>query len=350
MRFMLAYLTASLKSPTYLHGSGRQHKRPIAPLVDALRALGSNITYTEQEGYPPLLIEPAQLRATAIEVDASDSSQYLSALLLIAPLIKGEGYSIQLSGEYLASAPYAQMTISTMREAGHYWQQIGNTYRYISSSPGRMICALTAEADWTAASYAYLLQTLHPVPNAGHIALKGLRTASLQGDSQVLPKVFAHLGVSTHVGRNYITLSGHELVSSPETTLSLDCNDSPDLVPTLVAACIARGQSFELRGIGHLRHKESNRIEALTSECAKIGVKLTQTTDTLSWNGEKSASDSSEPLTLCSHGDHRMVMALAPLFVAMRDVVAIDDTSVVSKSFPTYWSELGKLGYIVEHI
>lgn len=352
MRFMLAFLSASVTQPTFLHGSGRQHERPIAPLVNALRALGADITYTAQEGYPPLLIKPAQLTASAIDIDASGSSQYLSALLLIAPMIHGEGYSILLAEQTkLSSAPYAQMTILAMREAGYYWQQIDRTYRYLSSSPGRIRCVATEEADWTAGSYAYLLQSLRKGSDSGHITIKGLRMTSHQGDRQILPLVFETLGVYTQVERDSVKLSSCTPTHHPKEVLCLDCNGCPDIVPALVATCIARRQAFKLGGIQHLRLKESDRILALSTECAKVGAKLLVIDNTLSWDGTlELLKYKAKPITLCTHGDHRIAMALAPLFALMCHEVIVDDGSVVNKSFPAYWSELSKLGYIAEPI
>lgn len=349
MRFMLAYLAATVQRPTRLVGTGRQHQRPIAPLVDALRLLGADIRYLEQEGYPPLLIAPATLRSRRISVDARQSSQYLSALLLIAPLLEGDCYEIAPVGGAVASLPYALMTIKEMRDMGFVWQQIGDIFSYNVASLPRLGCAALSEADWSAASYAYLMMSLLDRDLAGYtteLHLPGLSLHSTQGDSQLLLGLYEGLGITSRQSGRELILALSE--ASEAEPITLDCGATPDLVPALVASFVAMGRSFTLEGVKHLRIKESNRLEALRVELAKLGLSLIVGDDSLSWQAvpiEPYGSD--EPLVLNPHKDHRIAMALAPLMARFSSVgVLVEDAECVAKSFPAYWQELAKLGYI----
>lgn len=358
MRLLTAYIAAhgaQHAHPIRLSGRGRAHDRPIAPLVESLRTMGANINYLEREGFPPLEITPTQLTAQRVLLDASASSQYLSALLLIAPLISSEGYEIDVRASGLASAPYAEMTLECMREAGYYWQHSDGLYRYQSgASQGRIMCSYSYEgdADWTAASYAYLLHTLAPTRlelGERKLWLGGLRLPSLQGDSLHLPQIARRLGVYTEGARTGVTISSASTAYTPTAEpLVYDCGACPDLVPAVVAMCIARGQAFRLRGIAHLRIKESDRLMALSTECARLGVRLAEETESLSWDGVRTPPTTDLPLTLCVWGDHRIAMAMAPLMAALHPCgVVVEDAEVVSKSFPAYWEELRALGYAI---
>lgn len=349
MRFMLAYLAATVQCPTRLVGTGRQHERPIAPLVDALRQLGAKISYLEREGYPPLLIVPAELQAKHITLDARQSSQYLSALLLIAPLLRGDSYEIAPLGGVVASLPYAHMTIKEMRDVGFVWQQIGDIFSYQVASLPRISCAPLTEADWSAASYAYLMMSLLDRDLAGYtteLHLPGLSLHSTQGDSQLLPGLYEGLGITSRQSGRELILALSE--SSEAEPITLDCGATPDLVPALVASFVAMGRSFTLEGVKHLRIKESNRLEALRVELAKLGLSLIVGDDSLSWQDVPIVPyGSDEPLILNPHKDHRIAMALAPLMARFSSVgVLVEDAECVAKSFPAYWQEIAKLGYI----
>ena len=346
MRFMLSYISVHTQSKVRLEGTGRQHERPIKPLVDALLQLGSNITYLEKPSYPPLLIEPAEITPKPIKLDASKSSQYLSALLLLAPLIEDKAFSIEPIGGMIASRPYIDITIEILREYGFHWQYIDGVFRVASISDKHLnINSLQLEGDWSAASYFYMLQRLHP---AESIQLKNLIIPSLQGDSKLLIKLYQDLGVITTEVENGIRLSLGKGRNTAESIVA-SCNQQPDLVPALVATFIGLNQRFRIEGIAHLRLKESDRIAALTIEISKLGIDLKANEDSLEWDGQSSQRSITEPFKLSTYQDHRIAMALAPLMASRNKLgVIIDNPECVSKSFPSYWAEIEKLGYTLK--
>lgn len=346
MRFMLSYISVHTQSKVCLEGTGRQHERPIKPLVDALLQLGCNITYLEKTGYPPLLIESAEITPKPIKLDASKSSQYLSALLLLAPLIEDKAFSIEPIGGVIASRPYIDITIEILREDGFHWQYIDGVFR-VASIPDKHlnINNLQLEGDWSAASYFYMLQRLHP---AESIQLKNLIIPSLQGDSKLLIKLYQDLGVITTEVENGIRLSSGKERNTTE-AIVVSCNQQPDLVPALVATFIGLNQRFRIEGIAHLRLKESDRIAALTTEISKLGIDLKANEDSLEWDGQSSQRSITEPFKLSTYQDHRIAMALAPLMASRNKLgVIIDNPECVSKSFPSYWAEIEKLGYTLK--
>ena len=346
MRFMLSYISVHTQSKVRLEGTGRQHERPIKPLVDALLQLGCNITYLEKTGYPPLLIEPTEIAPKPIKLDASKSSQYLSSLLLLAPLIEDKAFSIEPIGGMIASRPYIDITIEILREYGFHWQYIDGVFRVASIPEKHLnINNLQLEGDWSAASYFYMLQRLHPTES---IQLKNLIIPSLQGDSKLLIKLYLDLGVITTEVENGIRLSLGKGRNTTE-AIVVSCNQQPDLVPALVATFIGLNQRFRIEGIAHLRLKESDRIAALTTEISKLGIDLKANDDSLEWDGQSSQRLITEPFKLSTYQDHRIAMALAPLMASRNKLgVIIDNTECVSKSFPSYWAEIEKLGYTLK--
>lgn len=348
MRFMLAYLAARTRQAIQLVGKGRQYERPIAPLVAALRALGAEIAYLQHEGYPPLLIKPSKLKAQRIVLDASQSSQYLSALLLIAPLVEGNGYSIDTSYYGLASLPYALITIKEMRDAGFIWQQNGLHFSYLSTSVARSCCHISTESDWSAASYAYLLMSLLRKDLSGYtteIKLPKLLANSVQGDREILTTIYERLGVRTTIEGSGISLS--LMPAKDNDSIALDCRNTPDLVPALVASMVANSRSFVFTGVAHLRIKESNRLEALQTELHKVGIRLSLGEDSIAWDGKYfPIANATTPVLLNPHHDHRIAMALAPLMAHLCPFgLVIEDADCVTKSYPLYWQEIEKLGY-----
>ena len=341
MRFMTAYLSVAASIPCRLEGTARQHDRPIAPLVDALRSLGADIQYIGKEGYPPLYITPRTLHSTEVSLDVSLSSQYLSALFLLAPRL-GERVDIRLSSP-LASSPYAYMTSSVVSEAGYQWQEVSEGHFVYEPCPDVVHAAdhslLQAEADWSAASYAYALVALLPLGTECY--LPQLLLPSLQGDSRYLPLYMEQLGVYTEISEAKIRIYRGEQRGGD--CFEADMSPCPDLVPAFVVALVGCGVAFRLRGIGHLRLKESDRLEVLGSEFAKLGVSLGIGQDELYWEG-----DLGEPRVRLSppiidpHQDHRIAMALA-LMTLRVGRLRIQAPEVVAKSFPSYWTQLGKL-------
>lgn len=349
MRLMTALLSCKVKRSTRLYGLGRQHERPIAPLVESLRALGADISYEGAEGYPPLIIRPAQLTAQSVSLDASASSQYLSALMLIAPCLSGAGsYSIDVSASGLVSATYALMTMSYMQSLGLAWSQQGEVFHYLGEDTTAVGQGLRVEADWTAASYAY--QHLALLPEGSALYLPNLRLPSLQGDSLALPRIYEGFGISTEVEEGGIRLRrlSERVTAEP---LHEHCDTTPDIVPTLVASCVASGRPFHFSGVAHLRIKESDRLEAIRTESAKVGVSIELGEDTAHWDGRLSSltDAGADPIVLDEYGDHRIAMAMAPMLVQCHPLGArLYHPEVVGKSFPHYWQELKSLAYVYQ--
>ena len=346
MRFMLSYISVHTQSKVRLEGIGRQHERPIKPLVDALLQLGCNITYLEKTGYPPLLIEPAEITPKSIKLDASKSSQYLSSLLLLAPLIKDKAFSIEPIGGMIASRPYIDITIEILREYGFHWQYIDGVFRVASILEKHLnINNLQLEGDWSAASYFYMIQRLHP---AESIQLKKLIIPSLQGDSKLLIKLYQDLGVITTEVENGVRLSPGKGRNTTE-AIVVSCNQQPDLAPALVATLIGLNKRNSKERKSQLRIKESNRLYSLTTEISKLGIDLKANEDSLEWDGQSSQRSITEPFKLSTYQDHRIAMALAPLMASRNKLgVVIDNPECVSKSFPSYWAEIEKLGYTLK--
>ena len=340
MRFVCAYLSVTTQRPVRLFGRGRQHERPIAPLVEALRSQGAKITYLDHEGYPPLLIEPSTFSWQGCELDASASSQYLSALLLLAPLLP-VGFEIDTRCYGLASRPYALMTKALLREQGFVWEEEPDSlfcYRGKrgEDSQGASTLDRGYEADWSGASYAFAWLSLLPLGST--MELPGLCYPSLQGDAGYLVSFFKELGVKTLPNERGIFLQRIENVD-PIAPFTASMHECPDLVPALVTALVGQGRAFTLTGVAHLRIKESDRLEALRVELAKLGVGLSLGEDSISWDTHTRISPMECPPILATHGDHRIAMALSVLTIPTGTVL-LEHPEVVSKSFPRYWEEL----------
>ena len=317
MRFLTAYF--ALQDGTHiLTGTERMKQRPIGILVEALRKLGADIEYVENEGFPPLRIHGRSLRGTSISVPAGVSSQYISALLMIAPYVEGDLH-LELEGE-VASRPYIEMTKSLVTM---FAQEKPHTYH--------------VEPDWSAASYAYELVALCPDPDA-HLTLPGLRADSLQGDKRVAD-FFLPLGVRTS-----FTAEGAIITKVPRSSepLHLDFSEQPDLAQTLVVACAMLRHPFRFTGLKSLRIKETDRIAALCTELKKIGVALTVSGDDAIECTRFPQSWPTFPISIATYSDHRMAMCFAPAAYILPQL-KIENPEVVSKSFPTFWDEISKI-------
>ena len=350
MRFMTAYLSAKATRSLRLEGTARQHERPIAPLVEAMRQLGAKIHYLERVGYPPLSIEPAVLHGGRITLDASHSSQYLSALLLLAPILQ-ERVEISLTHP-LVSAPYALMTQAVLQGAGYPWvtQEDGAfTYDPVDRIEAKQLpqLPLVEEADWSAASYAYALISLLPI--GAECRLPRLMLPSPQGDSLYLPSLFEALGVTTEVGDGVVRL--RKVCLPQQKTFRAHLSSCPDLVPALVTALVGNDVAFRIEGIGHLRIKESDRLGALASEFLKLHIPLCVESDALSWDRQLLTSSNTSSTSFSSptqtplinpHQDHRIAMALALMAVRVKQL-CISSPDCVKKSFPSYWEQLGEI-------
>ncbi|MGI9544089.1 MAG: 3-phosphoshikimate 1-carboxyvinyltransferase [Cyclobacteriaceae bacterium] len=335
MRFLTGYLAVQDR-PRILKGSKRMHERPISILVDALRKVGAEIEYLGQDGYPPLLIHPFKAQVEKnIEVKGDISSQYLSALLMIAPSLP-KGLTLIITGKIM-SRPYLEMTLSLMALFGidHSWQNnrieiLPQSYRPAS---------LTVESDWSAASYWYSILALSP---EGELFLEGLQKPSLQGDSRIA-KIMTPLGVATKFNDQ-----GARLTKTAQQTneVALDFSDCPDLAQTVAVVCATKGIRALMTGLESLSIKETDRIKAVHNELQKFGGDLVETAPG-QWVVEPVAAldELTRPVKIATYEDHRMAMAFAPL--ATNLPLVIEDPQVVNKSYPGFWQDLIKAGFSV---
>jgi len=330
MRFLTAYLALKGEKTT-ITGTDRMKKRPIGPLVEALRAIGANIQYLENEEYPPLEITRIQKQAKKeIEIPGNISSQYISALLMIAPCLP-EGLTIKLTTE-IFSSPYMEMTLRLMKFYGVSCEWEGRTIRIPAAKYKPSENLMTIENDWSGASYWYSFVAL--APKRVELSLSNLRRNSAQGD-QVIAAIMEKMGVRTVFNNSGVTISQS---SSLADHLSLDFRECPDLAQTVMVVAAANGIVLDMTGLESLKIKETDRVAAMQSELAKLGAKLTENDNT--WHLEPT-SKLPESVQIATYEDHRMAMAFAPLCSRMD--VTIEDPEVVNKSYPNYWEELEKL-------
>lgn len=338
MRFLTAYLSVGTGTHM-LTGTERMRQRPIGVLVDALRQLGAHIEYLGTEGFPPLRVTGRPLAGGALEVAGDVSSQYISALLMIGPMLR-QGLTLKLTGD-IVSRPYIDLTLWTMTGFGAQveWSDVDT----ISVAPVPYRATTYAvENDWSAASYWYEVVALLNKPEA-RVVLPGLSDGSRQGDS-VTRYIGSLMGVKTTFdtladGSQQVVLASHGCTLP---RLDYDFVNSPDLVQTFVVACAAKGIPFHFTGLASLRIKETDRIEALKRELRKLGVLLTDRHDSeLIWDGER-CDPTMEPID--TYQDHRMAMAFAPAALTLGPVT-INHPEVVSKSYPHYWDDLRRAGF-----
>jgi 3-phosphoshikimate 1-carboxyvinyltransferase len=337
MRFLTAYL-ATLAGSFELTGSKRMQERPIKLLTEALISLGAKINYQREYGYPPLLIEGGfEQKTKQVSIKGDVSSQYISALLIIAPTLKN-GLSLHIEG-YLTSEPYVRMTLKMLEEAGiaHNWKGsiIEIAHQELKES------TLVVEPDWSAASYWYSIVALTA---SGKINLPHLRANSLQGDSRIV-SIMRSLGVETERTENGISLRPCAVTISEEEIL--DLKDCPDLAQTIIVCAAAKGLNLKFTGLETLKIKETNRVKALQNELAKIGVALLE--KDLIYTLDCTGLDFPEKVRFQTYDDHRMAMAFAPLSILIKDV-EIEDYQVVEKSYPDYWKDLSKAGFITTEL
>ena len=334
MRFLTAYL-AIAEGEAVLTGSERMQQRPIGVLVEALRTLGADIDYVNKEGYPPLCVRGKKLRGGTLEVDASISSQYISALLMIAPCLS-DGLTLRLKGN-IASRTYIELTLDLMRRYGAMAEWVdGQTIRV---NPGTYEdIPLTVEADWSAASYWYELAAI-----AAHrgcdvdFVLPALTPDSRQGD-RVVAQLFEPLGVKTEYTNEGVRLLNSEFIVHNS---EIDFTHCPDIAQTLAVTCCLLGVTYVFKGIHSLRIKETDRVAALITELRKLGYVLRAEGDELLvWDGTRCEAESAP--TIATYDDHRMAMAFAPAALCY-DGLTIEHPEVVTKSYPGFWKEVKKL-------
>jgi len=329
MRFLTAYFSVKENSEIILTGSHRMKDRPIKILVDALTSLGADIQYLEKEGFPPLKISGKKLEKGIVEIDGNISSQYISALLLIAPTLKN-GLQLKFKGE-VTSVPYIKMTLKLLDSVGITHRWVG---KIITVSPKRKISnkIIEVESDWSSASYYYSLCALSP---NSEITLSNYRKNSLQGDS-ILVTLYDRLGVETIFEDNKILLKNKNIEINRG--LNLNLKSAPDIAQTIVVTCFGLGVECNIKGLHTLKIKETDRLVALKNELEKLGGEIEITNESLHL---KRSGIINENVSVSTYDDHRMAMAFAPL--ALKVPIQIEDANVVSKSYPTFWEDFKKI-------
>ena len=380
MRFLTAYFATTESQDVVITGTERMRHRPIGVLVDALRSMGADISYDGEDGYPPLHIKGRQLEGGTISLPGNVSSQYISALLMVAPTMQ-KGLTLSIIGEVI-SRPYINITTSLMRHFGISIEE-PNERTIIVHSGKYQGGEYTIENDWSAASYWYEMLALAP---EGEVRLQGLFADSLQGDSCVR-QLFEPLGITTEFDENGAVLRKSSRVNSQWSMVNAegiasgssavggagadfkeprersgnghcsiinDLTTGPDLAQTMVATCCGMGVAFRFSGLQSLRIKETDRLLALQQELSKLGYHITEHNGSILESGAKREgkvnSKSSNSKSIDTYNDHRMAMCMAPLAVLCEDGLIINDAQVVSKSYPTFWDDLKTAGYGIERL
>ena len=331
MRFLTAYFATQNGRKTILTGSSRMKERPIRILVDALRNLGAKIEYSENEGFPPLKIQGQEFLKSEVFLQANVSSQYISALLLIAPSLKN-GLNLYLDGK-ITSIPYIEMTLALLNEVGIKTIFESNKIK-VFPNEGHNSKTLIVESDWSSASYFYSIVSLSSVGTK--INISSYKENSLQGDA-ILSEIYNNLGVSSKFNNSVLTI---EKVSDDlPKSLDLDLSNTPDIAQTIAVSCLGLQINCNLTGLHTLKIKETDRLLALKNEIKKLGTNIEISNNSLEINSPKPLLKNVEIKT---YNDHRMAMSFAPLM--LRTNIFINDANVVSKSYPNFWNDLEKLG------
>jgi len=334
MRFLTAYLSVT-PGKRIITGTERMQQRPIQVLVNALRELGANIEYAGNEGFPPLLIQGTTLQKDHITLPGNVSSQYISALLMIAPTL-ANGLKITLTGDII-SRPYIHLTLQLMKDFGAKAGWTSENELQVEPQPYQSI-PYFIESDWSAASYWYQMTALS---KDASLTLAGLFKESCQGDSKVA-EIFRSLGVETIYSEMAVDLHKNGL---PVKRLDYDFINQPDLAQTLVVTCALMDIPFRFSGLQSLKIKETDRMTALIREMKKLGYVLHESEGSvLSWEGER-CERSHEAID--TYEDHRMAMAFAPACLVMDDI-RINHPQVVTKSYPRYWEDLQEAEFIIK--
>jgi 3-phosphoshikimate 1-carboxyvinyltransferase len=332
MRFLTAYFSVTENAEVLLTGSDRMKQRPIALLVDALRALGATIEYRGEEGYPPLHIKGAVLPHSSVSIAANVSSQYLSALCLVGAKLP-EGLEIELIGS-ITSLPYLNMTLQLLERIGISARLDDRRIRISPKSEIEPI-SLAVESDWSAASYYYSIVALSKLGIKA--TLSTLREDSLQGD-RVLSQIYKDFGVSTRFDNGKVVL---EKVSDPVSqTLSYDLKDAPDIAQTIAVTAAGLQVDCYLTGLHTLPIKETDRLAAMKCELEKVGADVEIDAESLRVFGQNAKLQSA---SIATYNDHRMAMAFAPLAILIP--LTIEESFVVEKSYPDFWKHLSSIGY-----
>ena len=335
MRFLTSYFATTPGVEKMLTGSKRMKERPIKLLVDALNAMGAQISYVKNEGYPPLKITGTAISADTITLAANVSSQYITSLMLIAPKLPN-GLSIELEGE-ITSIPYINMTCALLERVGIKALFSGQCIRIF---PQEKIepKTLIVESDWSSASYHFSMVALAA---QAEVSINSYMVDSLQGDS-VLVDVYAQLGVTAAFDGHKLKLTKSDKVQSH---IALDLIKAPDIAQTIAVTCFGLGVSCTLTGLHTLKIKETDRLVALDNELTKLGASIRVTEGSLYLDARK--GDIVADVAIDTYHDHRMAMAFAPLALCVP--IHIKDANVVSKSYPSFYEDLESLGFLVEN-
>ena len=334
MRFLTAYFSIQKNREVTLTGSTRMKERPIKILVDALKILGAEISYIENEGFPPLKIVGKTLVKNELTLLANVSSQYISALLLIGSRLK-DGLVLKLEGK-ITSVPYINMTLSLLNQIGIETSFIENTIIIKPCQSEIKPQSLVVESDWSSASYFYSLVALSDIDT--ELTLNSYMKDSLQGDS-VLAEIYKNFGVETRFKESSITLIKVANLNSTS-KIDLDLSNAPDIAQTIAVTCFGLGIECQLIGLHTLKIKETDRLVALETELIKLGASVTITEKSL--HIEASAKIKGN-INIATYKDHRMAMAFAPL--GLKVPLTIENADVVSKSYPQFWEDLSAIGF-----
>lgn len=337
MRFLTAYFATQENKEVTLTGSKRMTERPIMVLVEALRSLGAEINYVNNEGFPPINIKGKKLLKHKVSLPADISSQYISALLLIAPSLEN-GLELELIGK-ITSVPYIKMTLGLLSQIGVASSFEGNTIKVL---PKAIVETSTqvVESDWSSASYFYSIVALCEIGT--EISLTAYNKNSLQGDS-VLKEIYNDFGVVTSFQDHQVILK--KTANPKNTNFTLDLANAPDIAQTIAVTCFGLGVGCHMTGLHTLKIKETDRLEALKTELTKLGAPISVTDKTLTLEPSKEIKSE---IAIDTYNDHRMAMAFAPL--ALKTSLFVNDAEVVSKSYPDFWDDMINLKFKVQTV
>ncbi|MBS7333111.1 MAG: 3-phosphoshikimate 1-carboxyvinyltransferase [Weeksellaceae bacterium] len=336
MRFLTAFYSIQEGRSVTLTGSDRMKQRPIGVLVDALNQLGADITYLENQGFPPLKINGKKITTSSITIPANVSSQYISALMLIGTQLEN-GLTITLEGKII-SLPYIQMTIQLLNKIGVKAEMNGQEIK-VEYTPKIESNILQVESDWSSASYFYSLVALSP---NSEVTISTYFEDSLQGDSALQTIYKDHFGVESTFDNGKLTLKNIPDFNYSD-VITLDLNNTPDIAQTIATTCVGLGLKCHLTGLETLKIKETDRLIALQNELTKFGAIVVITEDSLTIKGYNIFEET--PI-LATYNDHRMAMCMAPL--AVKYPIKIENEMVVEKSYPTFWEDWKQLGFTIK--
>jgi len=336
MRFLTAYFAVNEGREVVMTGSSRMQERPIKILVEALAQLGVEISYEKEEGYPPIRIKGKKVTASKVTLAANVSSQYISALLLVASKLDN-GLELTLEGD-ITSIPYIKMTLALLNDLDIQTSFEGNV---IKVHPKAEVASkeMVVESDWSSASYFFSLVAL---ADKASITLSSYKENSLQGDSELV-SLYEKLGVQTTFQNNKMTLVKQEDFKFEDVNFEL--NNTPDIAQTIVVTCLGLGIGCHLTGLHTLKIKETDRLEALRIELTKLGANISVTNDSLTLLPSHNIN---HDVKIATYNDHRMAMAFAPL--AIKVPIIIENAEVVSKSYPDFWEDLKALNFKISEL